>query len=132
MKTAFFNIAALAFATISGAVANPAPNGMAVDISERDGVLEIREVRLAFNAESVFISVVAAPLETVAAMHRSMLVAVGVETTASLVVLEMDRLVSSGVSKFLWAKFGWQSNFSATKIICNEAHMKDRLNEEHN
>ncbi|KLP13427.1 Uncharacterized protein LW94_11946 [Fusarium fujikuroi] len=43
MKTAFFNIAALAL-TISGVFANPAPNGMAVDISERDGVLEVREV----------------------------------------------------------------------------------------
>ncbi|KAH7243638.1 uncharacterized protein BKA55DRAFT_692799 [Fusarium redolens] len=44
MKTAFFNIAALAFTAISGTIANPAPNGMAVDISERDGVLEVREV----------------------------------------------------------------------------------------
>ena len=44
MKTYFCNIAALACATSSGAAANPAPNGMAVDISERDGVLEVREV----------------------------------------------------------------------------------------
>ncbi|EXM04683.1 hypothetical protein NOF04DRAFT_18642 [Fusarium oxysporum II5] len=43
MKTVFFNIAALAL-TISGVFANPAPNRMAVDISERDGVLEVREV----------------------------------------------------------------------------------------
>jgi hypothetical protein len=121
MKTAFFNIAALAFTAISGTIANPAPNGMAVDISERDGVLEVREVvsrltfragefiidvqspvpRLAFNAESVFISVVAAPLVMEAAMLLSMLVVAGVEITASLDVLVMDRLVSSGVSKFI-------------------------------
>jgi hypothetical protein len=44
MKTAFFSIAALAFAAISGAAANPAPMGMSVDIFERDGVLEVREV----------------------------------------------------------------------------------------
>jgi hypothetical protein len=44
MKTAFFSITDLAFAAISGTAANPAPMGMSVDISERDGVLEVREV----------------------------------------------------------------------------------------
>ncbi|KAF4336518.1 NLS2 [Fusarium beomiforme] len=44
MKTSFFNIAALAFTAISGVTAGPAPNGMSVEISERDGVLEVREV----------------------------------------------------------------------------------------
>ncbi|KAF5990067.1 hypothetical protein FBULB1_298 [Fusarium bulbicola] len=100
MKTAFFNIAALSL-TLSGVFANPAPNGMAVDISERDGVFEVREVslvpRLAFSAESAFISVVAAPLVMEAATLQNMLVAVGVAITASLDVLVMGRLVSSGV-----------------------------------
>ena len=53
--------------------------------------------RLASSAESVFISVVAAPLVMEAAMLLSMLVAAGAEITASLDVLVMARLVSSGV-----------------------------------
>jgi len=55
--------------------------------------------RLAFSAERLFILVVAAPLVMEAAMLLSMLVAVGVAITASLDVLVMDRLVSSGVSR---------------------------------
>ncbi|KAF4452442.1 hypothetical protein F53441_4722 [Fusarium austroafricanum] len=97
MKTTFFNVA-LALTAISTAVANPAPMQMGVDIQERDGVLEVREV-LAFSAESAFISVAAAPLEMEAAMLLSMLAADGVATTASLDASEMDRLVSSGASK---------------------------------
>ncbi|KAM0199647.1 hypothetical protein ACHAQI_012021 [Fusarium lateritium] len=95
MKTTYFNIIALAFAAIAGAAANPAPMGMSVDIFERDGVLEVREV-----VKSVFISVVDALSVMEAAMLLSMRVAVGVEITASLDALEMDRHVSSGVSKF--------------------------------
>lgn len=53
--------------------------------------------RLASNAESVFISVVAAPLVMEAAMLLSMLAAAGVAITASLDVLVMGRLVNSGV-----------------------------------
>ncbi|KAF5237892.1 hypothetical protein FAUST_5844 [Fusarium austroamericanum] len=104
MKTAFFNIAALAFVAISGTAANPAPAGMSVEISEGDGVLQVREVRPAFNAESAFTSVVAAPLVMVVAMLLSMEVAAGVEITASLDALEMDRPVNSGVSKSFWAR----------------------------
>lgn len=44
MKTTSYNIAALVFAAVFGATANPAPMGMSVDISERDGVLEVREI----------------------------------------------------------------------------------------
>lgn len=53
--------------------------------------------RLASSVESVFISVVAAPLVMEAAMLLSMLVAAGVAITASLDVSVMGRLVSSGV-----------------------------------
>jgi hypothetical protein len=56
-------------------------------------------LRPAFNAENAFISVGAAPLVMVAVMLLSMPVAVGVETTASLDVLEMDRPVRNGVFK---------------------------------
>jgi hypothetical protein len=44
MKTTSYNIATLVFAAVFGAAANPAPRGMSVDISEYDGVLEVREV----------------------------------------------------------------------------------------
>ncbi|KAM0185391.1 hypothetical protein ACHAPA_009800 [Fusarium lateritium] len=94
MKTTYFNIIALAFAAIAGAAANPAPMGMSVDIFERDGVLEVREV-----VKSVFISVIDALSVMEAAMLLSMRVAVGAAITASLDALETDRHVSSGVSK---------------------------------
>lgn len=55
--------------------------------------------RLAFSAGSVFILVVAALLAMEAAMLLSMLAVAGVAITASLDVLVMDRLVSSGVSR---------------------------------
>ncbi|KND91879.1 hypothetical protein TOPH_03596 [Tolypocladium ophioglossoides CBS 100239] len=44
MKTNFLAIAALAFATISGAAANPAGLPMGVEITERDGMTLVREV----------------------------------------------------------------------------------------
>lgn len=58
----------------------------------------------AFSAESAFTSVVVAPLVMVVAMVLSMPVAAGAEITVSLDVLEMDRPVKRGVSKFLWAR----------------------------
>ncbi|KAM0206437.1 hypothetical protein ACHAQD_012448 [Fusarium lateritium] len=102
MKTTYFNIIALAFAAIAGAAANPAPMGMSVDIFERDGVLEVREVVSSFSQshlKSVFISVIDALSVMEAAMLLSMRVAVGAAITASLDALETDRHVSSGVSK---------------------------------
>ncbi|KAF5012034.1 hypothetical protein FDECE_1893 [Fusarium decemcellulare] len=48
MKTAFLAVIALAFTAVTGAAANPASLPMGIDISERDGVLEVREVMKEF------------------------------------------------------------------------------------
>lgn len=82
-------------------------------------------LRLAFNAESAFISVVAAPLAMVAVTLLSMPVAVGVEITASLDVLEMDRPVSSGVFKSLGPASDGKAYLQAKALIASKAHVSN-------
>ncbi|KAK2612757.1 hypothetical protein QQS21_001208 [Conoideocrella luteorostrata] len=114
MKTDFLTIvAALAFAAIPGASANPSPLPMGVEITERDGVTLVREVKvvpltistdsltttseLKSDAESAFILAAVAPLVTEAAMVLSTEAAPGVEIIASLFVSQTERAARSGV-----------------------------------
>jgi hypothetical protein len=57
----------------------------------------------------------------VAVMLLSMPVAVGVEITASLDVLEMDKPVSSGVFKSLWTNLRRKGKLSAKRFSCKES-----------
>lgn len=127
MKTNFLTTAAVAFATISGAAANPASLSMGIEITERDGMTLVREVvcyaahihhlpwkavlltrsiysltnalDCTSDAGSVFILASAAPLATETVIIMSMEAALGVEVAANPSAFLMGKRVRSGVSK---------------------------------